>query len=163
MTSSFSKSIMGICFISFAFFASSNAMATGNCNNFTLTSSVTLLSPTGPAIGTATATMDDGTVMHIMAEGAITSTKVDQDGVIHMRVEELDNWGSLGTTIGLDKLKLTPTGIPGEYTLTIKTFLQGESGLLENVFGHYKGDGDVSFSTGQLNHSGSGKVCNLPF
>ena len=140
-----------------------SAIANGNCQNFTLTSNVTLLSPTGPAIGTATATMDDGTIMQVMAEGDITSTKISDEGIIHMRVTELDTWGPLGTTIGLDRLKLTPTAVPGEYALNIKTFIEGDTGLLEDVFGHYKGEGSVSFSTGQLHHSGSGKICNLPF
>lgn len=161
--SKFLKRFVGIFIIVPGLFITSSAMASGFCSEFTLVSNVILLGPAGPAVGTAEITMDNGAVFQITAEGEITSSKVDEEGNIHMRVRELDDWGPFGTTIGKDRLKLVPTEIPGEFTLTIKTFIEGNTGAVEDVFGFYKGSGNISFSTGSLTHQGRGRICNLPF
>lgn len=137
------------------------AQASEECKDFSLTSYVTLLGPTGPAIGSAEAMLKDGTVFNVSAAGEITSTIFNTDGTMDMRVRELDNWGALGTTVGIDKIKLTPTAIPGEFTFKIKTFILGESGSLEDVFGLYNGTGTASFNDGTLTHSGKGTICNF--
>jgi len=142
-------------------FFSTSVQAHSQCQRFELTSYITLLGPTGPAVGFAEAILHDGTVINIAAEGELTFTKVEDDGTIHMHVRELDEWGPLGTAIGLDQVKLVPTEIPGEFTLKIKTFIIGENGDMEGAFGHYKGTGTASFNDGTLTHSGRGKLCNL--
>jgi hypothetical protein len=149
--------------LSIGVISSPAAMAAGQCLRFSLTSNVTLLGPTGPAVGYADVVMEDGRVLRVSASGDITDSKLHDDGTIHMRVRELDNWGLLGTTLGLDKIHLTPTVIPGEYTLTIKTHILGTTGALEEVFGKYHGQGTASFASGQVTHSGAGKICNLPY
>jgi len=63
-----------------------------------------------------------------------------------MHVRELDDWGVIGTTIGIDKIKLTPTTTLGAFIFTIKTFILGESGSLENAFGLYNGAGTASLN-----------------
>jgi len=135
--------------------------ASEKCQHFKLTSYVTLLGPAGPAVGFAEAVLKDGTILPVSATGEITSTTVNADGTINMRVRELDDWGVPGTTIGLDRIKLIPTEISGEFELKIKTFIVGESGSLENAFGFYKGRGAISFNDGTLTHSGRGKICNF--
>ena len=158
-----SKNILALTLGCCGLFGSLSASAAANCTGFTLTSNLMLLGPNGPAIGTAVATMDNGAVVEVDAYGEITQTKVSEEGIIHMRVEEADDWGFLGTTLGFDKLKLTPTATPGVYDMTIKTSIQGETGSLEEVHGHYRGEGNAYFNSGTINHSGSGIVCNLPF
>lgn len=142
---------------------SPHSYAVDNCKQFTLTSNVTLLSPVGPAVGSAEAVLEDGSVLFATAEGVIESSKVGDDGTIHMQIKEVDQYGAFGTTLGLDKVKLFPTGIPGEYTMSIKTNIVGNTGLLEDVYGLYHGKGSASFNSMSLTHSGTGKICNLPF
>ncbi len=144
-----------------ASFFSIQAHASEECEHFQLTSYVTLLGPTGPAIGTAQATFKEGAVFTISAVGEVTSTTINPDGSMDMRVREIDDWGIYGVTIGIDKIKLTPTAIPGEFTFTIKTFILGESGSLENAFGLYNGTGTASLNDGTLTHSGKGVICNF--
>jgi len=147
--------------IALPFFFSTSTLAHPQCQQFKLTSYVTLLGPSGPAVGFAEAVLQDGTVINITAEGELTFTEVEDNGTMHMHVRELDDWGPLGTAIGLDQIKLVPAEIPGEFTLKIKTFIIGENGDLEGAFGHYDGSGTASFNDGTLTHSGRGKLCNL--
>lgn len=144
-------------------FTSPMVLAIDNCKQFTLTSNVTLLSPAGPAVGTAEAILEDGTVLFATAEGEIESSKVGDDGTIHMQIREVDQFGPFGTTLGLDKVKLFVSDVPGEYSMNIKTNIVGDTGLLEDVYGLYHGKGSASFNSMSLTHSGEGKICNLPF
>lgn len=140
---------------------SMSAQASDRCKHIKLTSYVTFLGPDGPAVGFAEVQLKHGIILPIAATGELTSTTVNPDGSIDMRVRELDDWGDLGTTIGLDQVQLTPTDIPGEFDLRIKTYILGESGLLENAFGIYKGTGTLSFNDGTLTHAGQGTICTF--
>lgn len=144
-----------------ASFFSTPAHAAPRCKHFDLTSYVTFLGPNGPAVGNAQATLKHGVILPISATAEVTSTTTNEDGSIDMSVRELDDWDILGSAIGLDTVKLVPTEISGEFTLSIKTYILGESGYMEDAFGLYKGTGTASFNDGTLTHSGKGTLCNI--
>lgn len=153
--------INSVAIIFMAYLVSSPAQAHVKCKKFKLTSYVTFLGPAGPAVGFAEATFKHGVIIPVSATAEVTSTTNNPDGSIDMTVREEDEWGALGSAIGLDEVKLIPTEIPGEFTLTIKTYVLGESGSMEDAFGLYKGTGTASFNDGTLTHSGKGSLCNV--
>lgn len=138
------------------------APAAQDCQAFTLTSNISLIfSPIPSGIAHAELVLEDGTVHNIVGDGVITELK-SADGTIHLTLREIDDWGLLGTSIGLDKVVMVPTLVPGEFMVRIKTDLIGESGAVGNVFGMYHGQGTASFNTMTLLHSGKGRICDLP-
>ncbi|VAW79794.1 hypothetical protein MNBD_GAMMA13-1538 [hydrothermal vent metagenome] len=157
----FEYSTISLSVIMLAGFFNAQAQASVRCKHFDLTSYVTFLGPDGPAVGNAEATFKHGVILPISATSEVTSTTTNEDGSIDMRVRELDDWDTFGSTIGIDTVKLIPTEIPGEFALSIKTYILGESGHLEDAFGLYKGTGTASFNDGTLTHSGKGTICNF--
>ena len=143
---------------------STSSWSNDQCVRGTLVSDVELLSPFGPGVGVAYADIA-GQILPIITYGDIVSSKVQGDGSIHLVVEENDSTPD-GSTIQIrDKVILTPTDIPGEFTLKIHSKMLGGTGLFSDVDGKYSGEGTASFNTtpAQLHHTGEAKMCGLPF
>ena len=140
--------------------ASAPTWAGDQCIRGTLNAEVDLLSPYGPAVGTAIAMIGDQ-VLPIQAFGVIVSSKVTEGGNIHLVVEENDSTPD-GSTIQIrDNIKLTPTEAPGEYDMDINSKILGGTGIFYDVDGKYQGSGHASFNTGHLSHTGEAKICGL--
>ncbi len=136
------------------------ALANDQCVRGTLEAEADLLTPFGPVVGSAVA-MIGGQVLSIQSFGVIVSFKVTDEGTIHLEVEENDSTPDGSTVQIMDKIKLTPTAIPGEFTMTIKSTVISGTGLFADASGKYKGEGHASFNTLHLSHSGEVRFCGL--
>jgi len=84
-------------------------------------------------------------------------------GIRYWMSRPVTTGGEGSTAIGIDRVMLKPTLVAGEFDFQMKMVLDGRSGVMEEAFGRYKGNGSASFNTGAVHHEGRGKVCGLRF
>ena len=141
-------------------FLSTASWASNDCLRGPLTSEADLITPFGPGIGVAEAMIGDETIV-IFTHADVVASKVGEDGTIHLELIENDSTPD-GSTVQLkDNVVLSPTEIPGEYRLNVRSVVLGGTGIFQDVDGKYVGHGTFSFNTLHLSHTGDARFCGL--
>lgn len=154
----------GICLVLAAMFmVSASARAESDCEKGTLEGSAVLQTVMGPGTGYAFMTLGDQTIPISSFGVFVPPMKVTEDGTIHLTIEENDTTPDGSTLKFLDSLVLSPTDLPGEYRLLIKSVFVEGTGIFDDpdLAGRYVGHGEVSFNTLTLSHSGMVTVCGF--
>lgn len=156
------KPSLGLAMLAFCCMTSP-AQAETDCVKGEIEGWVTLQTVMGPGVGYFIMTLGDQAIPITTVGTFVPPMKVTEDGTIHLTVQENDTAPDGSTVQFLDNLVLSPTDIPGEYRLRIKSSYVSGTGIFNgpDLDGRYIGHGEVSFNDLTMHHSGQVTVCGF--